>query len=275
MIKEICLISFLILSSSAFQYYTNYNSLYEEPAPIEHRSPKKKPENLKTRQKVAITVSIGGQVQKEKIIIGLFSDETPKTAENFFEICTKPDLYSDNGIKLSYNKSPFHRIIPEFMIQGGDFTNFDGTGGYSIYGEKFDDENFNVLHDKYVVAMANSGKNTNGSQFFITTVKTSWLNGKHVVFGRVLKGFDLVNLIEGYGSSSGRPSQKIIFENCEDVSDKPKHSKKKYEQDSGTSSSHHIKVELMHTKKEKHKNKHKKHNNEYNFDLDNYINNRN
>jgi peptidylprolyl isomerase len=275
MIKEICLISFLILSQSAMQYYSNYNSLYQEPSPKEQQMPFKNPKDLPTRQKVAITVSIGGQIQKEKIVLGLFSDETPKTAENFFEICTNKNLYSDSGLKLSYDKSPFHRIIPQFMIQGGDFTNFNGTGGYSIYGEKFDDENFNVLHDKYVLAMANSGPDTNGSQFFITTVNTSWLNGKHVVFGRVLKGFNMVNMIEGYGSPSGKPYQKIVFESCEDVSESHKHSHKKYEQDSGASSSHHIKVEMMHSSTEQHKNRQKKHNNKYNFDLDNYINKRN
>ncbi len=118
-----------------------------------------------------------------KIVIELFSDVVPKTCHNFRTLCQK-----------SYQGAPFHRIIKDFMIQGGDFTNGNGTGGMSIYGDKFPDENFDIPHDQpYLLSMANSGKNTNGSQFFITTNETPHLDGKHVVFGRLVDGFDLID----------------------------------------------------------------------------------
>lgn len=106
----------------------------------------------------------------------------PKTVENFVSICK--GFTNEQNELLSYTGSPLHRIIPEFMIQGGDFTRKNGTGGKSIYGERFDDENFKLKHEPFCISMANAGKNTNGSQFFITTVDTPWLNGKHVVFGK-------------------------------------------------------------------------------------------
>ena len=137
----------------------------------------------------------------------LFED-TPKTSENFRQLCTGEAGFSKHNSKipLTYKGCPFHRIIPQFMIQGGDFTNHNGTGGESIYGLKFEDENFNHKHtDPGMLSMANAGPNTNGSQFFITTVPCPWLDGKHVVFGKVSKGEDVVRLLEQQGSPNGRP----------------------------------------------------------------------
>ncbi|XP_048365065.1 peptidyl-prolyl cis-trans isomerase D isoform X2 [Sphaerodactylus townsendi] len=151
-----------------------------------------------------------------RVVLELFADIVPKTAENFRALCTgEKGIGPTTGKPLHFKGCPFHRIIKKFMIQGGDFSNQNGTGGESIYGEKFEDENFHYKHDQPgLLSMANAGQNTNGSQFFITTVPTPHLDEKHVVFGQVIKGMGVVNLLENVAVKAEEPVKRCVIAEC-------------------------------------------------------------
>ncbi|KAK4431175.1 Peptidyl-prolyl cis-trans isomerase CYP19-3 [Sesamum alatum] len=161
-----------------------------------------------------------GKNKAGRVVMELFADTTPKTAENFRALCTGEKGIGTSGKPLHYKGSKFHRIITNFMCQGGDFTRGNGTGGESIYGAKFADENFKLKHTQPgLLSMANAGPNTNGSQFFITTVKTSWLDGKHVVFGKVVDGYSVVKEMEKVGSDSESTSLPVVIEDCGEITE--------------------------------------------------------
>lgn len=164
--------------------------------------------------RVFFDLTIGG-APAGRVVMELFADSVPKTAENFRALCTGEKGVGRSGKPLHYKGSTFHRVIPGFMCQGGDFTAGNGTGGESIYGAKFADENFKKKHTgPGILSMANAGPGTNGSQFFICTAKTEWLDGKHVVFGQVVEGMDVIKKAEAVGSSSGRCSKPVVIADC-------------------------------------------------------------
>ena len=178
--------------------------------------------------RVYFDITIGDK-EAGRIVMQLFKSVVPKTAENFRALCTGERGTGQSGKPLHYKGCAFHRIIPSFMCQGGDFTKHNGTGGESIYGAKFADEfvssddgkgRFIRHSEPFLLSMANSGPNTNGSQFFLTTVKTSWLDTKHVVFGRVVEGQDVVKQMEAVGSGSGQPQRAVRIADCGELKGK-------------------------------------------------------
>ena len=169
------------------------------------------PRKAQVCEKVYMDVEIGGE-KEGRLVIGLFSDMLPRTCENFRSLCE--GFKTSDGKTISYRDTPFHRVIRGFMAQGGDVTEGNGTGGLSIYGEQFEDEKFQYAHVRGAISMANRGPGTNSSQFFICMSAAPHLNGKHVVFGRLLEGEEVLDRIESFGSSQGTPKQDIRIVDC-------------------------------------------------------------
>ena len=163
---------------------------------------------------VFFDITVGGQ-NAGRVVMELYADKTPKTAENFRALCTGEKGVGKSGKPLHFKGSSFHRVITEFMAQGGDFTAGNGTGGESIYGMKFPDENFTVKHTKRGdLSMANAGPNTNGSQFFLCFIPCSWLDGKHCVVGSVIDGFPVLDALEAVGSQTGQTRAPCVIADC-------------------------------------------------------------
>jgi len=184
------------------------------------------PPDLTITHQCFLDIEIDGESQG-RITVALYGKTCPKTVENFRALCTgevavdpeKHKRSSAAGKPLTYKGSTFHRVIPQFMVQGGDFTKGDGTGGESIYGDRFEDESFAIKHTREgLLSMANAGADCNGAQFFITTAAAGHLNGKHVVFGEVVEGYDVVKKIEDVGSNSGKTSKTVVIADCGEVS---------------------------------------------------------
>ncbi|KAM7259620.1 hypothetical protein ACFE04_015361 [Oxalis oulophora] len=169
-------------------------------------------EEYEITHRVYLDVDIDAQ-HSGRIVIGLYGQIVPKTVENFRALCTGEKGQGVKAKRLHYKQTPFHRIVSGFMIQGGDIVSGDGKGSESIYGATFPDENFRIKHSHAgTVSMVNTGPDSNGSQFFITTVKASWLDGEHVVFGKVIQGMDTLYAIEGgAGTYNGKPRKKVII----------------------------------------------------------------